>query len=233
MDKYYHFTTYNALNNIRIEGLKPQEGIRCQSIGDNTKGVFFSKGMLNSIKMYAYMFRHYYKHIGFEGDNEINKSRKKIDEYEELSNKRRLYKEIYAGDIEYHKSRIEKVNLIRSFPSFFDYLGGYGCFLSVDKVENISEEVPENCCCIHTIPPTDINIVGIVNKFTNVYTDFREAVLAYFINCVPYEVALNSVDKDNRVNIYNLYRSFYNPYCNPMWCDLIETPIVPKIKTLV
>ena len=233
-NKYYHFTSYNALNNIMIEGLKPQKGIRCQSIGDDDfEAVFFSKGMIGSIKMYAYMFRHYYKHIGFEGDNEINKSRKKIDEYEELSNKRRFYKEIYAGDIEYHKSKIEKINLIRRFPTFNDYLGGYGCFLSIDKVDNISEEVPDNCCCVHTIPPTDINIIRIYNKLSSSYTNSREDVLAYFMNCVPYEVALNSVDEDNKINIENLYRSFYNPYCNPMWCDLIEIPLVSKTKTLV
>lgn len=41
MNKYYHFTSYNNLESIGINGLVPQNGIRCQSIGDKSVPYFF------------------------------------------------------------------------------------------------------------------------------------------------------------------------------------------------
>ena len=72
MDKYYHFTSSNNLYSIREKGLMPHNGFRCQSILDESTGVFLSKGIDKSIIMYANMFSYYSKLIGPEGDKALS-----------------------------------------------------------------------------------------------------------------------------------------------------------------
>ena len=147
-------------------GLIPQTGLRCNSIGDDSQGVFFSKGIDKSIVMYSLMLSFYEKYVGAEGDKIILENFNAINELKNSKDYIR-FPEIANIDIKYHLSLIERANLIKGCGNFINYLGGNGCFLSVNDLDGIDDNFPENCCYCHIVPPSKINVVNIRNKFTN------------------------------------------------------------------
>ena len=237
MDKYYHFTSYDCIDSIKSNGLIPQNGFRCKSIGDSSCGVFFSKGMDQSIIMYALMLGFYEKYVGNEGDRIYQESLLEIQELEN-NEKCNIRKNM---EIKRLNSIIERVKLVKNCGSFTNYLSGDGCFLSVDNLNVDCCMFLSNCCCGYTIPPEKINVVGVVNRFTNIYTDLREAVLSYFMYIFPIEDVLKLLPDENHSLIYRLYEYIFSLgcTCNPYYYNLIETPIssydcgYQNVKTLV
>ena len=234
MDKYYHFTSYNCFNSIMKNGLIPQTGFRCKSIGDDSYGVFLSKGIDRSILMYSLILSFYEKYTGYEGDRLITDNLMKIKRLIKYKNNKQIEEEI-----ECYNSEIQKVNQIRSCGSFINYLGGLGCFLSTSGLKNVDESVLENCCYNGIIPPSNINVVNIRNKYTNEYINSLNAVLSYFMYLFPIEDILKITQDNNKNGIYKLYkyRNESDTICyNPNNYDLVEIPISyydnQKIKTL-
>ena len=224
MGKYYHFTSYNCLYGIKTNGLVPQTGFRCQSIGDDGCGVFLSKGIENSIIMYSLMLSFYNKYTGYEGDKLISENNTRIQELMQRANLCGYNKGIY-DKLNCCYSKIESVNLIRNCGSFVNYLGGYGCFLSVDDVDNVDDRSPENCYCPDVIPPCKINVVNLRNKYTGEYTNFLGNVLLHFMHLCPLEEIIKIIPDENKDGIYELYKSIESINYNPNNFDLVEIPI--------
>ena len=222
MDKYYHFTNYKSLERIKIEGLKPQNGNRCKSIGDDRTGIFLSNGIDNVIAMYALILGYYNKYAGMEG-------------YIEMQNKLLLIEQLrhkFERSIAMKKlePELERFNMIRESRDFNDYLGGDGCILSINGLNDSNLcQGAEDWWSINEISPNNISVLGLRHLYTNQYTDSREAVLSYFMSMYRFEDILNLVPDDRKNNIYQLcdyiYRYLGYIYCNPYWCYLVETPI--------
>ena len=241
MDKYYHYTSDNCFNSIVQNGLTPQRGIRCQTINDTDYGVFMSKGIDESIKMYAFMYSFYNKFVGYEGDKliEENKIKKQQISKNENHGLDKLHDIITVKQLE---SEIKKVCQIRSYLNFFDYLGGTGRYLSINGLYGVDDSVPHNCCYNGVVPPYMINLITIRNKLTNVRISSREVILSYFMSMYPIEEVLKKTTDETKDQIYQLYdyvRHFHYDYYNPYYYDLEEIPIsyydcgIPKEKTLV
>lgn len=220
MDKYYHFTSFNNLDGIMNNGLIPQSGFRTYSIDDSNSGVFLSKGIDNSIKMYAFMFGYYNKVIGYKGTKEINDCMSEIDA---LS---KSYKNGFTElRIKNLYSVIDRINSIRSCSNFLQYIGGYPCLLSICGIDVKDSVVLENCCYDDVISPSNISLVNLWDKYNNVYYTYFDAIVAYLKNKYP----LNSFSQDHREDISNLYNyinSFGFINFNPCYCDLIDVPIL-------
>ena len=241
MDKHYHFTTLGNLYSIAMCGLVPQNGDRCKSIRDDCVGVFVSKGIKQSIIMYALMYGFYRKHVGAYGDKVI---REMLDEIRSLEN-------TDGGIIkkEYSKLRIAECNEViqsvcqmRSYGSFTNYLGGEGCFLSINDIYVEDNNHPENCCYKNIIPSNLINVLSIKGRTNNYKICSLGPVLAYLLDCYPFEVLKREINEDNISDVYQLYierEKFGMTDFNMANYELVEEPIKNffpdniKRKTLV
>ena len=240
MDKYYHFTSYNNFYKVINEGLVPQTGIRCQSIGDNRCGVFLSKGIDQSIVMFVYMYNFYKKYCGAEGDKILNEYPIEIQQLDKSANSisERLYNKM---KIEQLSREIDRVKLIRSYQDFKQYIGGDGCFLAIDGIKCVDESNPSDCLFEGIIPPSNISLVNIKNKYNNSLVSSTDFVLSYFMSLYPLETINNSVVDEVKNSLYELYRMRNTPYLssfNSYNYELTEIPIsyynqeIPKVKTL-
>ena len=225
MDKYYHFTNEKNFYSIMENGLIPQMGIRCQSIGDDRSGVFLSKGIIGTITMFASMLSFYEKYKGLAGDMLIEENSFEIN--------KKLQQNFYGNDQMFDdkiialNDEIQRVNLIRSYNTFHDYLGGAGCFLSINSLI-VDESYPENCCYKDAISTSEINVINIKKKNTEEYIYLREPVLAYFMYQYPFEMIINYVPTDYINSVRNLYmkRDIYAPLnYNPEEYELVEVPM--------
>lgn len=227
MDKYYHFTNHNCFYNIANIGLIPQNGFRCQSVGDDECGVFLSKGINNSIIMYSSMFSYYNKYKGIEGVKLINELKKEIEKLKQA--KKRCWEEpIYNKIIEDNNKAINRVIQIRNRNSFTDYLGGYGCLLSVTNISVDENNHPEDCCYKNSISPENISLVYIRNKNTNERIFMIEPILYYLINCIPFEEITKNATSEYKDSVQQLYSYLNNPYFfqfDPNYYCLEEIPI--------
>lgn len=242
MNKYYHFTSYNCLDNIGYYGLVPQTGFRSKSIDDNRCAVFLAKGMDKAINMYSLLLTLYIQQSGENGlrliqeyDNSINRLSKAIN-YGGSS-------EQMINSLNALKEKKEMIKQVYNCNNFTEYLGGEGCFLSVSGIDNIVLDNSQECFCDKTIPPSNISILVLQNKITNEIIDSREAVLSYFMSYYsPYDFALNPINEDSVSSINYLYklRDDYNyTYFNENNYNLLEVPLelynykIKKIRPLI
>ena len=214
MDKFYHFTSSKNIGNIAKEGLVQNSGTRCQSIGDGSSGVFLSKGIDQSIVMYALMRSFYSKFYGSEGDKKLKECNDRIKKLEDDIKR--------GGNIVYdrleiinQKSIIDSVKLIRSFKSFYEYMDGSCCLLRVDGITANDIEVPSNYCYHGEISPKNIELVYLINKYNGSFIYDLEPILAYLMNYYnPYAIAGENVE--DIISFYNdMYFANQPYYYNP------------------
>ena len=232
MDKFYHFTNYGCVDSINRNGLVPSTGDRCQSIGDPRHGIFLAKGIDRTIIMYAFMLEYYQRYNGDEGLKKRKECLDYIKEFEQENSPFSKYK------IDCELEIIKRIDKMRSHGNFINYLGGYGCFLSINELDDFEYNHPEDCFYEGTIPSDKINVVNIVNRFTGQCIYDREAVLSYFMSLYSPDQLINLVPDDNKKDIINLYNCITGYlYYNPNYYYLWDIPInyyyeEPKVKTL-
>ena len=240
MDKYYHFTTFNNLNNIITEGLIPQTGFRCKSIADDNCGVFLSKGIDKTIIMFALMFSYYNKYFGIEGDKVIAEEMNTISELEKYRNNA-FFNQSVEDNIKKCESVIQRVRQVQSCSDFISYLGGIGCLLSINGLSGISDTVPENCCYHGIIPPNNINIVYLGNKYRYEIVNVLYPVLSYCMYLYPIEEVIKNDKYDSKDSLYQLYKDRDSSCCtiyNLENYNMYEMPIsylnqnIQRVKTL-
>ena len=220
---YYHFTSYKNIDSIATEGIKPQCGDRCKSINDSG-GVFVSREIYGSIKMYALMRSFYLKYKGARGTKELQNLRMEI---ENLKNSNEigmanLHKQMDICDKERAIKRIEQV---KSYADFSSFLGGPCCLLTIKDL-NVEEVAPENCCYPFTIPPESIGITYLkdqLNESMNIFD--LEPILArnmYLFN--P-----ESIGGGNVSEVKHLYEDMScMPYImyTPQRFEFLEMPVI-------
>ena len=238
-NNYYHYTSYGSMNGIVQEGLVPKIGIRSMTKYDNRGGVFLSKGIFNSIKMYASMLRYYNTYSGSNGINEINNYLNEINYLINIQNrldenlKKQLEDEIFRLNQD-----IEMIKYIMSFNSFIDYLGGEGYLLSVNELDNVDEKYKEDCCYNNIIPASIINAVILRNEGNGTNIDSRELLMNYFVKTIPHD-ELSKIIQDEKTldDLYKLL-SKYN-YVDYTGYEVQEVPLdfynynKQKIKPLI
>ena len=239
MDKYYHFTSCKNFYNIAKEGLKPQTGMRCQSINDPGNGVFLSKGIENIIAMYASMYNYYLKILGSEGNKEIETCKNNIECLE--SQKKYSWNQQYIeSNLNYSYSRLNMFLNIQN-GDFYNYLDGPGYLLSVSGLD-INDMFPENCCYNGIIPPSNIKLVYLKNPYDDNCRFSREDIILYFLYHIPIDDILNNISNDYKDFVVKLYNDWYknNPLLfNPNEYCLVDESIScyniysQKEKTLV
>lgn len=183
MNKYYHFTSYNNLESIGINGLVPQNGIRCQSIGDKKCAVFFSNGTDNATLLYLNILNFYQTHTGKNGKRLIEVCKKRIKTYRKWIEINKNNKKIYLQEINKMIDIIEKINNMMKYTSFNYYIED-GVYLTFSDIPNVIEADSSNCYTYETIPPEKIRVVILENKFTGEILDNREAILNYFLSMI-------------------------------------------------
>ena len=218
MTKYYHFTATSNLYSIMKNGLIPQKGYRTASILDNTKAVFLSYGIDKSIKMYAQMRGYYNKVKGEGGDNALQSCYRDINFFNNLPGD-------HENDIRECYADINRINSMRSFNSFNEYLGGSCRLLSVTGVNVKNVNVPEDCHCEDLIPPSQIKLLYLVDKNTGYCIYELEPILAYCMHSFKVNYFIGDTNED----IKNLYNYMMNSY---LWgydsnnYQLFELPII-------
>lgn len=232
MDKYYHFTSYKNLGDINDKGLVPNLGSRCQSIDDNRKAVFLSKGDNYAIISYALTLAYYNKIISGEGLEIISDIQEDIDR--RIASGRRM--DMFSIPI--LQERINRINKVIHCGNFFDYLDGEGCFLSVNELNGVNSNNPADCFYNDIIPSNKINVLNLKYKPTGEITSYREAILSYFMSIHSLDDICSLVsDKSVIDDITNLYLNT-SIYYDTNYYELYEIPLneyceEPKIKTLI
>ena len=217
MKKYYHFTNYNNLENISKNGLVPQNGIRCQSIGDKKCAIFFSFGINNAILLYTNLLYYYNTHSGETGKELIDSYEKKIKACRKNINEAKPnIKKI--KEIESMIDMLEATKKTMQYESFDEYLGD-GVYLMFKDIPNVINSYPEDCYTYDVIPPEGINVLVLVNKNTGEIIDDREKILNYFLSIVPiYRFTRNIYNTLSLETVKKLYIErqdlmlIYNPY---------------------
>lgn len=215
MNKYYHFTSLNNFNSIMQYGLKPQSGFRSYSIQDKDCGVFLSKGIKNSIQMFSHILNYYLKIVGIEGTEVIKDCKNDIQRYN--------LGYTFMIDIDECNLTIKRIEDVRNCGSFQNYLGGAPCLLSIEGIKVEDESQPDNCCYKDIIPPSNIKIIALKNKYSNLYIYDLEAILSYYMNFFN----INDYSDDAKDDVEKLYsyRNYsYNEY------EIIEIPIIHFIQ---
>ena len=223
MDKYYHFTSYYKLGSIMQFGLVPMQGLRWHTIGDGGNGVFVAKGIDKSIQMYASIRDFYLSRMGELG-NELLAYYNKVVNTEPHSWKESCLKEEC-------KIEIERIEELRKYKSFEEYLEGPGVLLSVDGLSGIDDSVPNNCFWPHKISPYSINIIGIRSKTMSWYTYDVEAIFAYYMQAFPKKKVLEGASKEEQGRIENFYNYVFSTnlrYYNPKDYEIFEQPLVVR-----
>lgn len=215
MNKYYHFTSYNNLESIGKNGLVPQNGKRCKSIGDNKCAVFFSSGINNAIFLYAGILYYFNSHSGKNGELIIQNNKDKIKEYHENCRKLKKSKLI---EIDFLLNEIENTKNTMQYASFEDYIED-GVYLTFKDIPNVIDTYPDDCYTNEIISAEEIKVITLVNKSTGQVIDNREAILNYFLSITPlYRFTRNICSIANLEAIKKLYIErqdcimIYNPY---------------------
>lgn len=216
MDNYYHFTSYKNLESICRLGLIPKKGGRTRSIGDNRCGVFLSKGIQNAILMYSSILYHYNSHTGERGEKAIEYYTDRINQYNQNAKEIPLDEEDIA-EMKAMNEAIEWIKQIMKYKDFFEYIDD-GCYLTISRIDGITEIEPKDCYTNETISPEKIKVVTIKNKKTGKVIDSREKILAYFLSITPMESLIKSTPNvvtkklitdlyDNKVKDISYYNS--------------------------
>lgn len=215
MSKYYHFTSYNNLESIGINGLIPQNGKRCESIGDNKCAIFFSSGINNAIFLYAGILYYYNSHSGKNGETLIENNKNRIKKFRQKLNQS---KKADLIAIDTMLNEIENTKKTMQYASFEEYLED-GVYLTFKDIPNVVDIYPDDCYTNENIPPEAIKVITLVNKTTGQVIDNRETILNYFLSITPlYRFTRHICSVENLEVIKKLYierqDSFmiYNPY---------------------
>ena len=217
MKKYYHFTNYNNLENISKNGLVPQNGTRCQSIGDKKCAIFFSFGINNAILLYTNLLYYYNTHTGDVGKELIEYYEQRIKILcNNLSKVKPNIKKL--KEIESMIDMVKATKNIMQYESFDEYLGD-GVYLMFKDIPNVIDLYPEDSYTYDVIPPEKINVLVLVNKCTGEIIDDREKILNYFLSIVPiYRFTRNIYNTLSLETVKKLYIKrqdlmlIYNPY---------------------
>ncbi len=237
MQKYYHFTSYDNVENISENGLIPQIGLRSKTIGDEKCAVFLSKGMDNAIHMYSSISWEFSQSCGDNAKSIIKDCRKTIEYYLDKINNGSLFSDEYQEIVDANRKYIELIKPLVKIKTFEEYIGD-GCYLSVSGIKGIVARNQNYADCYYekVVPPKNIKVVTIKDKKTKEIIDEREKILTYFMsNYEPSDLFL-SKDERNAIairNILDMYDErtgaiygFYN-YHN---YELEEVPIKEYVK---
>ena len=167
MDKYYHSTKYEYLDDISELGLIPKIGERSASVDDDKQVVFFSKGEISAVLMFFAMRWFYESHKGEAGEELLASSKAQIEYYDKLISKRQNKKSwFFAPNIEELKRNRDNAIAIKNrtenmkkYQSFEEYWGT-GVYLCVDDVQGIKYNHPDihNCWVENSILPESFNV---------------------------------------------------------------------------
>lgn len=231
MQKYYHFTSYENLEDINKYGLVSKNGERTRTIGDNRCAIFLSQGIQNAILMYSNILHHYNCHSGDLGLKALEYYKNKIEHYNKSAQLIPLDEEDHA-ELEAIKQAIDWITEIMSYKDFSEYMGD-GVYLSISNVEDVVNTDPNDCYTTKNISAGKISVVVLRNKETGAIIDSRESVLTYFMSTTPIE---NIIDNTNNVivmkNIKDLYQNRLKDinYYNKNNFEIEEIPIKQYIE---
>lgn len=238
MDKLYHFTSFNKIASICVDGLLPTIGFRSMTIADSKCSVFLSMGMEQAIKMYASMLWRYDNNSGKKGEKKIKSCTSSLNNILhalELGG----YDEFLESQKGVLESELIRLNLIGRCRNFNEYLGGDGCYLSVYGMEDDLKHDSENYWCDIPIPTNNINVVYLQNKITGERYFSRDDILSYFMSFFsPMQLAKGDNETFKQVNHLYEYKNIYLhfDYLRNVY-DLCEMPfneyVNDKVKTLI
>ena len=206
MDKYYHTTKYEYLNDISENGLVPRVGERSFSVTDDRVAVYLSKGIMPTILMFFGMKGIYETYTGREGNELLNTSQSTIDYYNKKIERRKKSKfEFLRKSVERLEDKkdafvISKsiVENMQQYNSFEDYWGD-GVYLTVSNVPDIQYKDTDvrNCWVQRVVPPEDISVVLLKNKKTGELIDNKRYIINYFMAITP----INDLHLEHRKTI--------------------------------
>ena len=238
MDKFYHFTSFNNLAGICVDGLLPTIGLRSITIGDSKRSVFLSGGMEQAIKMYASMLWRYDNNSGKKGEKKIKSCTSSLNNILhalELGG----YNEFLESQKGAIESELIRLNLIGRCRNFNEYLGGDGCYLSVYGMEEYLKSDSENYWCNIQIPTDNINVVYLQNKITGERHFSRDEIISYFMSFYsPTQLAKGDDETFKQVDHLYKYKNIYQyfDYLRNVY-DLCEMPfkeyVTDKVKALI
>lgn len=227
MDKYYHTTKYEYLDDISELGLIPQIGERSTSVGDEKKAVFVSKNEISAVLMFFSMKWFYESHKNNE-DELIATIESTILYYNKLIEKRKNQRfGLFRGNIEELEKRREdavqslsKAKIMCGYSSFEEYFGE-GVYLCINDLPNVKYNHPDihNCWVENAIIPEDINVVMLKNKETEELIDDKYKVINYFMANIPVEVLFREYKEtigieDDRYTSHDTLTYLLNYYSN-------------------
>ena len=224
MEKYYHFTSYESLENISKNGLVPGRGLRTRTVGDKRNAVFLSCGIKNAMLMYSTLLHHYSSFTGNRGLKIIESYQDKFKWYQENKNS------LDQDDIAEMKAINEAfvwINEIMKYKSFYEYIED-GVYLTVLEATDVIKTDLMDCYTDQIISPEKIKVVLLKNKETGEILDNREQILAFFMSITPIE---SIIDNEHNVvtikNIKDLYENKLNDirYYNSDNFEIEEVPI--------
>lgn len=229
MRKYYHFTSYENLEDINEYGLVPNRGGRTRSIDDNRNAIFLSLGIKNTILMYGALLHHYNSYAGNRGLEAIEFYKDRIDsDYEFKKSIPLPLDEEDIAEIEAMKKAIEWIHQIMEYKDFFDYMGE-GVYLTISGIRGVKTIDPKDCYTDQIISPDKIKVVLLKNKKTGEIIDSRESILAYFMSLTPLKnIIYNTPNIVTHKIITDLYKSRLEDiryYYNKSNFELEEMPI--------
>ncbi|MBQ6282937.1 MAG: hypothetical protein IJK66_05350 [Bacilli bacterium] len=226
MEKYYHTTKYEYLNDISELGLIPKIGERSQSVNDKKQVVFLSKGKISAVLMFFTMKWFYENNSGEKGYECLKTAEESVRYYDKLIAKKQNKKfSLFSRSIdELEKGREEALDMLnqiknmRRYPTFEDYWGE-GVYLSVDNVSNVKYNHPDlhNCWVEDKIAPEDINVVMLKNSETGEMIDDKREIINYFMANIPSEDLMaeycNTIGiNDDRYAVQDTMRKFIKYY---------------------
>lgn len=237
MTKYYHFTKYSNLESISKNGLIPQTGDRCKSIGDEKCAVFISKEIKGAVRMYCGFYWYYSQFCGDKGLETIESLKEDIAYYDTQIKKYKAlgtgWEKTYIESKERDLREIEHVKQMLQYTDFNDYIGD-GCYLSISGLRNVDIQDPKDCLYKKTIDPSKINVVVLRNIETGDVVDSIEQVIAYFMSTVASNSFTNElrnvVEHEYMTRLFAVkWQDIYNTY-NRKHYVMEEVPIVEYLK---
>ena len=190
MDKYYHFTKYEYLKQISEMGLVPQIGERSNSVDDERKAIFLSKGIMSTILMYFSLGWFYDLSTGENGKAQLSRLADVIKRCDEQllkrQNKKGFFWEKSIKELESNRSLAlqsqKQIENMQTYKSFEEYWGS-GVYLSVSDVPDVKWDATDfhNCWVERTIPPEKLTVLLLKNKDTGDVVDEKTTVIHYLM----------------------------------------------------
>ena len=255
MDKYYHFTKYEYLEQISESGLVPQRGERTISIYDEREAVYLSKEKLSTILMFFSMKWFYESRTGEGGKKSLATAISALEHIDKLLEKEQAKKHrikfLSRSIDELKKDRESAVTLknqvenMQKYSSFEEYWGS-GVYLSVSGLSDVQHNGYDfnNCWVERPIKPENINVVMLKHKETGNLIDDKNQIIHYLMATTsPSDLFIeykNTIGiNDDKYSAHENMMEFNNYYLEhakefetlKKEYELIEVPIKEYMKT--